>query len=116
MLKYAHEKGCKWNAETCKLAAKGGHMDVLKYAHENGCPWDRHTCGNAVWSGHVNVLEYALANGCPWDASECLRAAKTRGNAELVAWIERQPAHNVDRFYLDIPLKELDTHFLEKAP
>ena len=35
-LKYAHEKGCPWDEETCSKAAYNGHLD----AHENGCPWD----------------------------------------------------------------------------
>ena len=26
-----------WNIDTCKYAAKNGHLHVLKWARENGC-------------------------------------------------------------------------------
>ena len=41
MLKYAHEKGCPWDEDTCRYAAEEHHLEVLKYARENGCPEDR---------------------------------------------------------------------------
>ena len=34
-LKYAHEKGCPWDADTCSCAAKKVTSSVYKYAHEN---------------------------------------------------------------------------------
>ena len=33
----------------------------------NGCPWDAGTCQLAVKEGHVEVLRWARANGCEWD-------------------------------------------------
>ena len=76
MLKYAHENGCPWNEGTCRIAAYGGHLDVLKYAHENGCPWNEWTCLKAAKGGHLDVLKYARDNGCPFDADRCRRALR----------------------------------------
>ena len=33
---------------TCSEAARGGHLECLKYAHEKGCPWDEETCSEAA--------------------------------------------------------------------
>ena len=65
-LKYAHQKGCKWDEGTCINAAENGHLDCLKYAHENGCPWDVYTCIYANNNGNVECLKYAVENGCPF--------------------------------------------------
>ena len=62
-LKYAHEKGCPWDEETCYHATRGGHLEILKYAHEKGCPWDERTC--AMADNHLECLKYAHENGCP---------------------------------------------------
>ena len=53
------------NKNTCEIAAKNGHLEVLKYARENGCPWDEWTCSFAARNGHLEVLKWARENGCP---------------------------------------------------
>jgi hypothetical protein len=45
---WAFENGCDWDASTCAVAAKNGHLDVLQWAFENGCPWDASTCAAAA--------------------------------------------------------------------
>jgi len=40
VLKWARAHGCDWDAMTCALAARGGHLDALQWARENGCDWD----------------------------------------------------------------------------
>jgi hypothetical protein len=49
------------------MAAKSGHLDCLKYAHENGCPWDADTCYYAESYRQEHCLMYALENGCPYN-------------------------------------------------
>ena len=43
-----------WSAEVCSAAAAGGHLECLKYAHEHGCVWNADTCkaaaGRVTWS------------------------------------------------------------------
>ena len=72
----AHENGCPCDEDTCMMAARGGHLEVLKYLKENHCPWDESTCEKAAKGGHLDVLEYLHENGCPWDESTCSYAAR----------------------------------------
>ena len=71
--------------DTCNLAARGGHLEVLKYLHENGCPWNEDTCWHAAEGGHLEVLKYAHEKGCPWDENTCSSAAEESqlGGAEI---------------------------------
>ena len=62
-LKYVHEQGCEWDADTCEAAARGGHLECLKYAHEQGCEWDADTCHSAAIGGHLGVLEVCARAG-----------------------------------------------------
>lgn len=62
-LKYAHEN-CSWDENTCRNAARNGHLECLKYAHENGCHWDEQTCISAAEYGQLDCLKYAHENGC----------------------------------------------------
>ena len=64
-LKYAHEKGCRWDEKTCENAALNGHLECLQYAHDNGCPWDEKPCTYAELFGHKKCLGYVHENGCP---------------------------------------------------
>src|SRR5271166_6043683 len=45
--------GAELSKDTCLLAARGGHLEVLKWARENQCPWNRSTCTNAALGGHL---------------------------------------------------------------
>jgi hypothetical protein len=57
--RYAHENGCTWDAEVCRIAAINRHLECLKYAHENGCEWDKEKmCENAIIGGSVGCLKY----------------------------------------------------------
>jgi hypothetical protein len=42
-VQYLHEKEFPWDEGTCKVAARGGHLECMQYLHENGCPWDKMT-------------------------------------------------------------------------
>jgi hypothetical protein len=75
VIRYAHENGCPWNANSSANAALTDDLQVLSYLHENGCPWDQKTCANAAKMGNLKVLKYAHENGCPWDKPTCDMAA-----------------------------------------
>lgn len=68
LLKWAHENRCRWNEDTCAMAAMFGNEDTLQWARLHGCPWDARTCSNAARNGHLHILAWARCNGCPWDA------------------------------------------------
>jgi hypothetical protein len=74
-LRFMHEHGEPWHADTCTWAAAGGHLACLRYAHEHGAPWDAWTCAIAARTGHLACLRYAHEHGAPWDSMTCARAA-----------------------------------------
>ena len=84
-LRYAHEHGCPWKADTCTYAARQGRLECLRYAHEHSCPWDADTCAQAADNGQLECLRYARNNGCPWDAVTCAWAAG-RGHLECLRY------------------------------
>ena len=90
MLQWARANGCEWDHFTCKVAAEGGHLEVLQWARENGCEWDEFTCQAAAGGGHLQVLQWARENGCEWDEEECERSAQENEHATVVEWIEQQ--------------------------
>jgi hypothetical protein len=50
-----------WDAATCSMAARGGHLALLQWARANGCPWDARTCSKAARGGHLELLQWAYA-------------------------------------------------------
>jgi hypothetical protein len=85
VLRWAHENGCPWDEKTCEEAAERGDLKMLKWAHENGCPWDADTCANAAWGGNLEMLQWARENGCPWCEQTCANAASC-GDLEVLKW------------------------------
>jgi hypothetical protein len=88
-LRWARANGCPWDELTPFNAADGGHLDVLRWAREHDCPWDDGTCWSAAEGGHLEVLQWARAHGCPWSKSMC--AATSREHPETLAWVRQQP-------------------------
>ena len=88
-LKYAHEKECYWDDETCECAAKYGKLECLKYAHENGCDWDEMTCTLAARHGHLECLKYAHENGCNW-SSDAPWSAAENGHLRCLEYLYEQ--------------------------
>ena len=39
-------------------------MEVARWAKERGCPWDEDTCADAAEGGHLKMLQWLRANGC----------------------------------------------------
>ena len=74
-LRRSRERGCAWDARTCRFAAANGRIDCLRYAHKHRCPWDAATCHFAAANGHVDCLRYAHEHGCPWSFKTCRFAA-----------------------------------------
>ena len=53
----ARVNGCPWDEETCTMAARGGHLDVLKWAIHNLCPLNWQACMSiATENDHPVVL------------------------------------------------------------
>ena len=90
-LRFAHEFGCNWSANTCTNAARSGRVECLQYLHENGCPWDESTCTHAAQNGHLRCLQYAHEQGCPWNEQVCLGAA-SEGHLQCLQYACEQGA------------------------
>jgi hypothetical protein len=86
-LRWARNKGCPWDEQTCARAAAGGHLDVLMWARENDCPWDEKTCSEAARGGFLKVLQEARGQNppCPWDKWTCAYAA-AGGHLDVLKW------------------------------
>lgn len=41
---WLHERNFEWGMNAYKIAAKGGHMEILQYFMEHGCSFDRTVC------------------------------------------------------------------------
>src|SRR5205085_1795567 len=93
ILKWALQKRCKWDANTCALAAVNGHFEILKWARENGCKWNAETCANAALGKsqiHFEILKWCRSfplnrDKCMWDFRVCTNAAII-GNFEILKW------------------------------
>ncbi|OUS46562.1 ankyrin repeat-containing domain protein, partial [Ostreococcus tauri] len=84
-LKFAHEHGCAWDERTCMYAARSGQLECLKYAHERGCAWNEETCDYAAGNGHLECLKYAHEHGCAWDEETCEYAVRN-GHLECLKY------------------------------
>lgn len=73
------------SGDTCKFAAKKGHLEVLKWARANGAPWHEWTCAGAAANGHLDVLKWVRANGAPWSKYTSLEAARN-GHLDTLTW------------------------------
>ena len=60
-IKYLHENGCPWDADTCARTIEEGHLDCLKYIYKNGCPVRPHVCEFAK-NGCLDCLKYLYEN------------------------------------------------------
>ena len=65
VLRWARERHCSWDEQTCAKAAFGGHLVVLKWARENNCPWGRRTRELAQHMGNLEVVRWAQEHGAP---------------------------------------------------
>lgn len=81
-LKWLKNKEYIFDENTCKYAARGGHLECLKWLHApddepwNGCGWNSETCSYAAENGHLDCLIYAHTNGCSWNRWTCICAAR----------------------------------------
>ncbi|KAL4113524.1 hypothetical protein QTP88_017136 [Uroleucon formosanum] len=88
ILKYLHERGCPWIAETCTLAASEGDIEYLKHARAKGCPWNTRTLGKPLMYMYEVCLKFIYRNGCEWDISVCIEAMGKYKQPECIdyAW------------------------------
>lgn len=65
LLEWLHEKNCKWDNQSCYIAAGEGNFDILKWLVNNKCPMCGFTYNYAIDNGHVEIAEWLKSIGCP---------------------------------------------------
>ncbi|KAE9525244.1 hypothetical protein AGLY_014312 [Aphis glycines] len=97
---FARQMQCSWDSQTCRVAARNGHVECLKYAHEHGCLWDNLTSYNAVKKGHFHCLKYALDNNCP-SRNIITYFAAANGNLNCLRYAHEKigPSNNAIAFF-----------------
>src|SRR5690606_24380358 len=58
---WAHERGCKWNANVTFAAVEKNHFDVLEWTLANGCELHPQAAFAGLWgSGDRRIIDWAL--------------------------------------------------------
>ena len=59
-LKWAREvKHCEWDEDTIKVAGRQGNLEMLKYCFSNDCPCDEEeSCKQAAKGGHLDCVRF----------------------------------------------------------
>ncbi|WBR14650.1 Ankyrin repeat protein [Pandoravirus kuranda] len=65
---------------------------LLEWLRAQGCPWGSDTCKDAARGGHLRVLQWAVTNGCTWEADACRRIAAGSNHGHVTAWIDAHTA------------------------
>ena len=91
VIKWLRAKGCQWDVETSNRAALGGHLEMLQWLQAKGCPWESTASDNAAFCGNLEMLQWMRAQDppCPWDSKVCESAAR-KGHLEVLRWARRQ--------------------------
>jgi hypothetical protein len=117
----------QWTEETCAIAAREGHLNVVKWLRKNGCPWndctiswsartgqlkviqwavknlctiDSLACAFAAQAGHLHVLEWMVENEFPWCKDNCLMLARRNGRKDVVKWLKKTPYGDKEFLYM----------------
>ena len=75
---------CTWNADTCAIAAKNGHVKLLKWCMENGCLWDYRVAIYAEKYNHLEILE--LVKDFIFNKADPTKYAVTCNDLDLLKW------------------------------
>ena len=91
VIKWLRAKGCRWNKETSNEAARGGHLEMLQWMQAKGCPWDELVSSDAAFGGHLEMLQWMRAQDppCPWNSKVCYYAAGN-GHLDVLRWARSQ--------------------------
>ena len=86
--------GCPfvWNAAlSAKLARRYSSFGTLRWARA-GLPWDGETCRAAARYGHLDIVRWAYSAGCHVDVNECGVQAARGGHISMLGWLAQFPA------------------------
>ena len=84
-----------WDAVTCNVAARGGHLEVLKWARgqDPPCPWDSRTLTSAANGGHLELLKWVQEHDPTlhdlWNVWTCANAADGGCQVLTMMWVRK---------------------------
>jgi hypothetical protein len=87
------------DAQVCRAAARGGHVDVLDWAGSVGFVLDVDLLVIAAGAGHANVLEWRFGDYQPaddWTRDQCADAAAHAGHVNVLEWMRARWRHALD--------------------
>ena len=97
---WMRERNCSMTERTTAAAAHGGWLAILQYLRSGAfpCPWDASTCTMAARHGHLRVLRWAMEQGCPSTFSTW-SAAALKGHVHILQWLHAggHPLQGVSR-------------------
>ena len=101
VFKLAYRVGCPfvWNAAlSAKLARRYSSFGTLRWARAEGLPWDGETCRAAARYGHVDIVRWAYSAGCHIDFNECGVQAARGGHISMLGWLAQFPTFKPDKW------------------
>ncbi len=85
----------------CRMAARGGHLDMLKCLREHDFEWNSDVCFHSASYKHYDLLKWSMEMGCPVNEKVCFALAE-HGELELL---------KLAKSYFDKQLKTEDSTF-----
>ncbi len=88
LVRWMRERNVQMTERTASGAAYGGRLEILQHLREGPfpCPWDASTCGMAARRGHLRLLRWAMEHGCPSNFSTW-SAAALKGHVHILRWL-----------------------------
>ena len=100
-MQWARDNACSWGQETCRVAARGGHLVALKWLLEHGCP-----CGDdlgalgeaAAEHGHLHVVQWLHARNTDYVGLPAFQLAASAGHMHVLIWLSLVIFTEADEF------------------
>ena len=114
VLEWASRKGYTWNADTARVAALNGRLDVFMWGHSKGCYLAK---GPSVmrWaaaSGRTDLLSWMSTNGFEHDSGLC-KLALRRGHLHVLQWAHALDPGTIDESVWRIAVESKDLRCME---
>jgi hypothetical protein len=70
-------------------------LAVVTELRLHGAIWDKVLCSHAAFNGELQLLIWLRNYGCPWNEERVLLNASSRGNMQLLEWLQTVTARSV---------------------
>ncbi|GFH53330.1 hypothetical protein CTEN210_09806 [Chaetoceros tenuissimus] len=99
-LKFLRSKGCPWDGQKCAYnAARHGNIKALKWMRAQGVVFEEETCRAAARQGHLETLKYLTSVGCPLCVLEHTFPAVKKSGIAIVEYCIENDFPCTDKLY-----------------